>query len=70
MSAMTNLLEQVYELQKENKELMARNRVLTHELVWINCEVWPLVHGLTSRQCVRERFRRLPDVINQKVIHE
>lgn len=34
------------------------------ELVWINSEVWPLVHGLTSREVVKDRFKRLPELIN------
>lgn len=35
------------------------------ELVWIWSEVWPLIHGLTSRSAVRERFKKLPDLINE-----
>ena len=64
MSAMANLLEEIHDLQKENKALQERNKTLTHELLWILVEVWPLVHGLTYRQCIRNRFAKLRDVIN------
>lgn len=32
-------------------------------LLWINEEVWPLVHELTSRETLRKRFRELPSLI-------
>lgn len=53
-------------LTRRVAELEERNKVLTHELLWILVEVWPLVHGLTSRQCIKDRFKRLRDVINPK----
>lgn len=33
-------------------------------LLWINEEVWPLVHGLTCRETLRKRFRELPNLID------
>lgn len=44
-----------------------RHQELIGELLWINEDVWPLVHRLTSRQTVRDRFRRLGDFINKVV---
>lgn len=38
---------------------------LRHELLWIWSECWPLIHDLTSRDTVRARFKKLPDLINR-----
>lgn len=41
--------------------LMERMR---NELLWLYDEVWPLVHELTCRNVVKERFKRLPELIH------
>ena len=55
--------ELIDELAAENAKKDARIKELLGELLWINEDVWPLVHMLTSRETVRARFRRLPDII-------
>ncbi len=40
-----------------------RTRELVSALLRINEEVWPLVHGLTRRQTLRDFMRTLPDII-------
>lgn len=47
-----------YKAQRENQEMK-------HELLWIIEEVWPLVHGLTSRQTLKARFLRLNDFMGK-----
>lgn len=55
-------------LKDEAAVPLRNDRELAHqmrlELLWIYNEVWPLVHGLNSRECVQDRFKRLPDLIN------
>lgn len=39
-----------------------RTRELIDTLLRINCDVWPLVHGLTCRDTLRQFMRTLPDI--------
>lgn len=43
---------------------------LKGELLWVWSELWPLVHGLTCRETLRERFRQLPDWLNCPVVED
>lgn len=48
----------------ETKKLTGLENRMHTELVWINEEVWPLVHSLTGRQVLKDRFKQLPALIN------
>lgn len=37
------------------------------ELIWLHSEVWPLVQSLNEREVIKERFKRLPELIARKV---
>lgn len=52
------------ELLARITELEASRRPAIAALLRINEEVWPLVHGLTSRYTLRAFMRTLPDVID------
>lgn len=43
-----------------------RTQELVGALLRINEDVWPLVHGLTHRQTLRDFMRTLPDIINRR----
>lgn len=59
-----SLEQEVRKLKHDNAQQEKLIALFRGELLWLYSEVWPLVHGLTSRDCVKQRFKRLPDIIN------
>lgn len=40
------------------------NKLLKSTLMWVYTEVWPLVHGLTSRETLKKKFLTIPNIIS------
>jgi hypothetical protein len=52
------------ELHRRLAEQQASNGLLKDEILWVIEDVWPIVHGLTCRETLRKRFKRLPDILS------